>query len=81
MTLAISLAAVIPFGFISAVGSWGLLASVSPTTLAWAAFLALAAAVVALRTCHNARATGTMSQLIHETDTSWNGPIRSKMRP
>jgi hypothetical protein len=64
----ISLAAVAPFGFISAVGGWGLLSAVSPTTLAWAAFLAVAAAVVAFRTWQNARATGTLSQLIQEMD-------------
>lgn len=75
------LATVVPFAFISAVGSWGLLSSVSPMTLAWAAFLVLAAAVVAFRTWRSARATGTMSQLIHETDTSLDAPVRSRLRP
>jgi hypothetical protein len=60
---------VIPFGLMSALSNSRLWESGSRPTWAWGAVLAVATCVVVFRTWQNARATTTMSQLIHETDT------------
>ena len=64
------------FGFCYLLWAWSVQGSVSTSTFAVIALLIAGMATVTLVTWKNAQATGSVGQLLHDTDTATDPPVK-----